>query len=121
MLKFEGSNGKSCEFDRESVRASEVLEALGLQKKAIAAKLDGAAVDLNREIRAGGRVEPLTAADEEGLDVLRHSCAHLMAQAIERLYPGTHFGIGPCIKDGSYYDMDATQLEIGRASCRERV
>lgn len=108
MLKFEGSNGKSCEFDRESVRASEVLEALGLQKKAIAAKLDGAAVDLNREIRAGGRVEPLTAADEEGLDVLRHSCAHLMAQAIERLYPGTHFGIGPCIKDGFYYDVDAT-------------
>ena len=108
MLKFEGSNGKSCEFDRESVRASEVLEALGLQKKAIAAKLDGTAVDLNREVNAGGRMEPLTAADEEGLDVLRHSCAHLMAQAIERLYPGTHFGIGPCIKDGFYYDVDAT-------------
>ena len=87
---------------------SEVLEALGMQKKAIAAKLDGVAVDLNREVSAGGRVEPLTAADEEGLDVLRHSCAHLMAQAIERLYPGTHFGIGPCIKDGFYYDVDAT-------------
>jgi len=46
---------------------------------------------------------------EEGLEILRHSCAHLMAQAIEKLYPGTKFGIGPSIKDGFYYDVDVSK------------
>ena len=56
--------------------------------------------------RAPEGAEPMGAASPEGLDVLRHSTAHLMAQAIERLWPGTRFGIGPSIKDGFYYDVD---------------
>ena len=51
-------------------------------------------------------VEYIMPESEAGLEILRHSCAHLMAQAVERLYPGTHFGIGPAIKDGFYYDID---------------
>ena len=47
----------------------------------------------------------------EGLDILRHSCAHLMAHAVEKLYPGAKFGIGPSIKDGFYYDIDVSQAQ----------
>ena len=105
-MRFEGNNGKVCEFDRDSVSVSEVLSELGLGKKALAGKLNGELLDLSREVSAGGEIEPVLASSEEGLGILRHSCAHLMAQAIENLYPGTHFGIGPCIKDGFYYDVD---------------
>ncbi len=74
-------------------------------KGAIAAKVDGAPVDLFRELTDGGTVEPIAADTPEGLDLLRHSASHLMAQAILRLYPGAKFGVGPAIKDGFYYDV----------------
>ncbi|MDO4787498.1 MAG: threonine--tRNA ligase, partial [Fretibacterium sp.] len=112
MLRFEGNNGKVCELDRGSVMVSEVLSELGLAKKALAGKLNGELLDLSREVSVGGSIEPVLAGSEEGLDILRHSCAHLMAQAIENLYPGTHFGIGPCIKDGFYYDVDVADGSI---------
>ena len=73
------------------------------KEKTIAARVNGELVDLSR---APEGAEAITADSPEGLDILRHSTAHLMAQAIERLYPGTHFGVGPCIKDGFYYDVD---------------
>lgn len=69
----------------------------------IAAEAGGELFDL---ARAPEGASPVYAASPEGLDVLRHSTAHLMAQAIERLWPGTRFGIGPSIKDGFYYDVD---------------
>ncbi|MDR3265248.1 MAG: threonine--tRNA ligase [Synergistaceae bacterium] len=117
MLKFEGSDGKpgsdgkSCEFQADSVKMSEVLSGLGLLKgsggkKVLAGKLDGEPLDLDRALSRGGRVEAVPADSEEGLDIMRHSCAHLMAQAVEKLWPGAKFGIGPCIKDGFYYDVD---------------
>ena len=122
MLKFEGSNGKSCEFDRESVRASEVLEALGLQKKAIAAKLDGAAVDLNREIRAGGRVEPLTAADEEGLDVLRHSCAtHLLEHGASLKFVQEFLGHESLATTQIYLTVSASWMKESYAATHPRA
>ena len=105
MLKFEGCNGKVFESEG-AVSAGVVLEQLGLAKKAVAARLDGELLDLSREVTHGGRMEAILFDSEDGLDILRHSCAHLMAQAIENLYPGAHFGIGPCIKDGFYYDVD---------------
>ena len=106
MLKFEGSNGKSCELEG-GARASEVLGALGLKdKRTIAAKVGDQLVDLDRALTEGGKVEAVPSGSPEGLDILRHSAAHLMAQAIERLWPGTHFGVGPSIKDGFYYDVD---------------
>ncbi|MBQ9564609.1 MAG: threonine--tRNA ligase, partial [Synergistaceae bacterium] len=73
------------------------------KEKAIAARVNGELVDLER---APAGAEEIAADSEEGLSILRHSTAHLMAQAIERLYPGTHFGVGPSVKDGFYYDVD---------------
>ena len=112
MLRFEGNNGRICEFDRSSVKVSEALAGLGQEKKALAGKLNGELLDLEREVSTGGTLEPVLSGSEEGLSILRHSCAHLMAQAIENLYPGTHFGIGPCIKDGFYYDVDVAGAVI---------
>ncbi len=106
MLQFTNDN-KSFTTDDSSIEIQEVLKNLNLDsKKNIAAKLNGELFDLSRVVNFGGAVEPVTADTEEGLEILRHSTAHLMAQAIENLYPGTHFGIGPAIKDGFYYDVD---------------
>ena len=106
MLIFENNNNKF-ETQENSVKISDVLQNLKLDnKKNIAANLNGELLDLSREVSHGGTISPVTADSPEGLEILRHSTAHLMAQAIERLYPGTHFGIGPAIKDGFYYDID---------------
>lgn len=63
-------------------------------------------VDLSREVPDGAEIQVLTLEDEEGLEVYRHSTAHLMAQALKRLYPDVKLGIGPVIEDGFYYDVD---------------
>ncbi|MFD1851919.1 threonine--tRNA ligase [Oceanobacillus bengalensis] len=78
----------------------------GLRKQAIAIKLDGEQYDLRRELHHGGAVEILTYKNDEAIDVMRHSTAHLMAQAIKRLYDDVKFGVGPVIEEGFYYDMD---------------
>lgn len=74
-------------------------------KDAIAATADGSAIDLHAKLTASATVNPITPQSAEGLEVLRHSASHLMAQAILRLYPGARFGVGPAIKDGFYYDV----------------
>ncbi|MBQ9627706.1 MAG: threonine--tRNA ligase, partial [Synergistaceae bacterium] len=85
----------------------DLIKELGLDsKKVIAAKFKGEAHDLSYIPSEGGEVEPITVDSPEGLEILRHSTAHLMAQAVLRLYPGSHFGVGPAIKDGFYYDID---------------
>lgn len=76
-----------------------------LAKKAIAARVNGEVVDLFREVEQDGEVEILTLADPDGVDVMRHTAAHVMAQAVARLYPGTKFAIGPVIENGFYYDF----------------
>ncbi|WP_145035941.1 threonine--tRNA ligase [Paenibacillus sp. Y412MC10] len=80
----------------------------GLKKNAVAAKVDGKLVDLNRELREDAEVSIITLDSEDGLYVYRHSTAHLMAQAVKRLYgsESVHLGVGPVIEDGFYYDMD---------------
>ena len=108
MLVFRHED-KSCEFDSDSMNLHEVVKALGLDsKKVIAAKLDDTLYDLAASVNTGGEVSAITTDSPEGLEILRHSTAHLMAQAVLRLYPGSHFGVGPAIKDGFYYDIDAT-------------
>ncbi|MFB5192033.1 threonine--tRNA ligase [Alicyclobacillus fastidiosus] len=76
-----------------------------LAKEAVAAKANGQVVDLAREVEDGAQVELLTLKDPEGVDVMRHSCAHVMAQAVARIFPGTKFAIGPVIENGFYYDF----------------
>ena len=71
----------------------------------LAARVNGKLYDLSRTIDVDAEVEPLAAESAEGLDVLRHSAAHLMAQAVQSLYPETQVTIGPTIEDGFYYDF----------------
>ncbi len=106
LLIFEHED-KKLNYEQDSVKISDVLKDLKLDgKKVIAANLDGEEFDLSREVSHGGVINAITTDSPEGLEILRHSTAHLMAQAVERLYPGTHFGVGPAIKDGFYYDID---------------
>lgn len=90
--------------------AEEVAASIspGLRKKAFAAKLNGQVIDYRRPIEEDGAIELVMPDSEEGLDLIRHSSAHLMAQAIKRLYPDEtiHLGIGPTIENGFYYDID---------------
>ena len=69
-------------------------------------RVDGELWDLSRELPAGAQVEPVDITDEDGLNVLRHSAAHVMAQAVQQLFPGSKLGIGPYITDGFYFDFD---------------
>ncbi len=92
----EGTNG-------EDIAAS---ISSGLKKQALAIKLDGVPYDLRRPLVHGGSIEIITSKDDEGIDIMRHSTAHLMAQAIRRLYKDVNFGVGPVIEEGFYYDMD---------------
>ncbi len=78
----------------------------GLRKSAVAGKLNGKLIDLRTPIKEDGAIEIITPGSEEALEVLRHSTAHLMAQAVSRLYPDAKFGVGPVIENGFYYDMD---------------
>ncbi len=80
----------------------------GLKKNAVVGKINGKLVDLNTPIEADAALQIVTLDSEEGLEVYRHSTAHLMAQAIKRLYgeKNVKLGIGPVIEDGFYYDID---------------
>ncbi len=72
----------------------------------IAARIGGELVDLSRELADGDEVEPVAIDSPDGLDILRHSTAHVMAQAVQELFPEAKLGIGPPIRDGFYYDFD---------------
>src|SRR5690606_17961722 len=78
----------------------------GLRKKAIAGKHNGQLIDLRTPIDADGPIEIITSGSEEALEIMRHSTAHLIAQAVKRLYPAVKLGVGPVIEHGFYYDMD---------------
>lgn len=77
-----------------------------LAKKALAGKFNGVLVDFNRPLTEDGTLEIITPQDEEALGILRHSTAHLMAHALKNLHPDIHFGVGPDIETGFYYDTD---------------
>ena len=78
----------------------------GLRKAAVAAVVDGAETDLTAALHDGATVAIITAGTPEGRHVLRHSTAHVMAQAVTRLFPGAKFSIGPAIENGFYYDFE---------------
>jgi len=91
--------------------ARQIAEGIGkrLAQAAIAAKVDGEIVDLNRELPTDGEhaFQILTEKDPDALDVLRHSCAHVMARAVMRLFPGVQLAFGPAGDFGFYYDIEA--------------
>lgn len=81
----------------------------------VAMKVDGEPWDLARQVPAGAVVEPITLASEDGLNILRHSATHVMAQAVQEIFPDVNLGIGPFITDGFYYDfgnIDAVTPEL---------
>ena len=76
-----------------------------LAKKAVAVSLDGALADLSQPITADARVKIVTRDDPEALELIRHDAAHVMAEAVQELFPGTQVTIGPVIENGFYYDF----------------
>ncbi|WP_339173628.1 threonine--tRNA ligase [Paenibacillus sp. FSL H7-0943] len=98
---------------REVLQGTTIKEAAGaistsLKKNAVAGKIDGKSVDLNQAIEHDCRLDIVTLDSKDGLEVYRHSTAHIMAQAIKRIYgdKAVQLGIGPVIEDGFYYDID---------------
>ena len=92
----------------EGTTALHLAESIGprLAKAAVAATVDGTEVDLSAEIPDGSTVSVVTAESDAGRNVIRHSTAHVLAQAVLRLWPGAYFAIGPVIEDGFYYDFE---------------
>ncbi len=100
-------DGNSKEFPVNTT-GEEIAQSIspGLRKQALAIKLDGEFLDLTRPLEMGGKIEIITNKMPEGIDIMRHSTAHLLAQAVKRLYGDVKFGVGPVIDEGFYYDMD---------------
>ena len=106
-MKVTLKDGSVKEFE-SSVSVLDAAKAIseGLARAACAGKVNGEVVDLRTELVEDCELEILTAKDEDGLRVLRHTASHVMAQAVKRLYPNTKLAIGPAIDDGFYYDFD---------------
>jgi threonyl-tRNA synthetase len=81
----------------------------GLARAALAMQVDGALQDLSREISADAAVKFITRKDEAALGLIRHDAAHVLAEAVQALYPGTQVTIGPSIENGFYYDFARNQ------------
>lgn len=105
MPIYKGPDDRILETE-EKLSAEKILFRWGLAKDAVAARIDGSLHDLSSTPETDSLVEPVLPGSQEGTDILRHSASHLMAQAVQRLYPGTRLGIGPSIQDGFYYDME---------------
>lgn len=98
----------------EGTTALEIAKSIseGLARNVLAAKVDGEVWDATRPIEKDAKLELLTWDSQEGKSTLWHSSAHLMAEALESIYPGTKFGIGPPIENGFYYDIDLGDKQI---------
>lgn len=113
-IKITLPDGSVREYD-EGATAMDVARSIseGLARQVLSAKVNGEVRDANRPLPGDCHVELLTWKDAEGKATMWHSSAHLMAEAIEALYPGTKFGIGPPIEQGFYYDIDLGERVIG--------
>ncbi|MGG0240155.1 threonine--tRNA ligase [Bacillus rhizoplanae] len=107
MIKIRFPNGREQEYVK-GITLEAIAESISpnLRKKAIAGKVDGQLFDLRRNVQEDAEIEILTLESKEGLDVLRHTAAHVLAQAVKRLYGPVNLGVGPVIENGFYYDMD---------------
>ncbi|MBF7016890.1 threonine--tRNA ligase [Staphylococcus durrellii] len=107
QIKIQFPDGNPKEFDIGTT-TEDIAQSIspGLRKKAVAGKFNDKLVDLTRPLESDGSIEIVTPGSEEALEVLRHSTAHLMAQALKRLYGDVKFGVGPVIEGGFYYDFD---------------
>lgn len=111
MITIKLKDGKEKQFE-SAVALADAAKAISnsLGRDAIVAKVNGELTDLRDPIVDGAEVEFFTKEDKEGLFTLRHTASHVMAQAIQHLFPGTKFAIGPAIDDGFYYDLDSEHV-----------
>ena len=106
MVKIKLPNGSIME-EKDGVSGSEIAEKIssGLAKAALAVKVNDTLQDLTTPITTDSTLTIITAKDADGLHILRHSCAHIMAEAVQELWPDTQVTIGPAIENGFYYDF----------------
>lgn len=111
MITIRLKDGKEKQFE-SAVSLADAAKAISnsLGKNALVAKVNGELTDLCDPIVDGAEVEFFTKEDPEGLFTLRHTASHVMAQAIQHLFPGVKFAIGPAIDDGFYYDLDSDHV-----------
>lgn len=111
MITIRLKDGKEKQFE-SAVSLADAAKAISnsLGKNALVAKVNGELTDLRDPIVDGAEVEFFTKEDPEGLFTLRHTVSHVMAQAIQHLFPGVKFAIGPAIDDGFYYDLDSDHV-----------
>ena len=116
MIKVTFPDGNVREYE-EGTSALEIARSIshGLAKKVIAAKIDGNVVDATMPLLTDTSVQLLTWADKDGKATFWHSSAHLMAEALEAIYPGVKLGIGPAIDNGFYYDIDTGDTPVTAA------
>tara|TARA_B100000886_G_scaffold326020_1_gene272130 strand:+ start:1191 stop:3110 length:1920 start_codon:yes stop_codon:yes gene_type:complete len=106
MPQIQLLNGKKIPFTK-SISGFEITKKISksLEKSALIMEVDGALKDLSFEISKDSKVRIITSNDQEGLEVIRHDAAHIMAMAVQELFPGTQVTIGPVIENGFYYDF----------------
>jgi len=106
MLQVTLPDGSKRNYENP-VSIAEIAESIGpgLAKAALAGRIDGALVDTSHVVAQNAEIAIVTERDSDGVEVLRHSCAHLMAQAVQRLFPKAQVTIGPVIDDGFFYDF----------------
>jgi threonyl-tRNA synthetase len=106
MISITLPDGSRRQFERP-LSGADLATAIGpgLAKAALAVKIDGTVKDLSASIEQDARVEIVTRTHPDALDLLRHDCAHVLAEAVQELYPGTQITFGPSIENGFYYDF----------------
>ena len=106
-MKITLKDGSVLEFDAK-ITAMEVAKSIseGLARNAVCAKIDGELVDLSTEIDKDCELQIVTMRDKEGLQVYRHTCSHVLAQAVKNIFPTCKLAIGPTVENGFYYDIE---------------
>lgn len=107
LVQIRFLDGNEKEFSK-GITLHAIAESISssLKKKAIAGKVNGELYDLHRAINQNAEIEILTVDSDEGLEIMRHTTAHILAQAVKRVHKNVKLGVGPVIEDGFYYDMD---------------
>ena len=106
MPQIQLLDGKKIDFEK-SINGFELTKKISksLEKIALIMEVDGELKDLSHQITKDSKVKIITPKDQEGLEVIRHDAAHILAMAVQELYPGTQVTIGPVIDNGFYYDF----------------
>ncbi|MFG3612785.1 TGS domain-containing protein [Rummeliibacillus stabekisii] len=107
FIQIQFPDGKQQQYER-GVTLTDIAHSISpsLSKKTIVGYVNGIPTDVARPITEDAQISLYDAASKEGIAVVRHSTAHLLAHALKRIYPSIHFGVGPVIENGFYYDVE---------------